>query len=110
MEVLLNNVAGYGFATVPLIIFFVWSIWGNWYTYDLGIMVMVLDLGLWMIDWPNALRHIIPSLNTHTSGWGWYFTCAEYVVLVMMIWRGTKIITNLFRRESTDDSERQLRN
>lgn len=103
MEVLLNNIASYGFATVPLIIFFVWTIWGNWYTYDLGIMVMVLDLGLWMIDWPNAIRHIVPNLNVHTSGWQWYFICAEYLVLVMMIWRGAKIITTLFRKESSDE-------
>jgi hypothetical protein len=110
MEVLLNNIASYGFATIPLIIFFVWTIWGNWYTYDLGIMVMVLDLGLWMIDWPNAAHHIFHTLNTSTSSWHWYFTCAEYLVLGMMTWRGTKIIVNLFRKEDIHDSERELRN
>ena len=109
MEVQLNDIAGYGFAIIPLIIFFLWTWKGNWYTYDLGIMMMVLDLGLWMVDWPNAARHIFHSLNTNTSSWHWYFTCAEYLVLGMMTWRGTKIIANLFRKENVDDGERQLR-
>jgi|HubBroStandDraft_5_1064220.scaffolds.fasta_scaffold87633_4 hypothetical protein len=103
MEVQLNNIAGYGFAVVPLIIFALWTWKGNWYTYDLGIMVMVGDLGLWLIDWPNSAHHIFHSLDVTTSGWRWYFTCAEYLVLVMMTWRGFKIIWNLFKGEEVRD-------
>lgn len=108
MENLLNDIAAYGFAIAPLALLFIWTIWGNWYTYDLGWMIMSLDIGLWMIAWPNTARHLFHTLNVTTSGWHWYFTCAQYIVLVMMIWRGFKIVKTLFKEDS-DDRERELR-
>ncbi len=104
---LLNTIAAYGFATVPLMIFVVWTIWGNWYTYDLGWMIMVLDLGLWMLDAPS-LAHRIIHLNVATEGWKWYYVFAEYLILAMMIWRGWLVIATLFRKGESDD-QRELR-
>lgn len=105
---LLNNIAAYGFAVVPMVIFFAWTWWGNWYTYDLGIMIMVLDLGLWMLDAPS-LAHRIIHLNPTTDGWRWYYVIAEYLILFSMSWRGWKIISNLFKKGGSDE-QRHLRN
>lgn len=95
----LLNAAGWGFFIIPLIIFFVWTWKGNWYTYDLGWMIMILDLGLWAVDLPSTLRHMDHHLNTATLGWEWYYAFAEYVVLAMMAWRGLKVLTTLFKKK-----------
>lgn len=101
----LNTIAGYGFFTVPLLICFFWTWWGNWYTYNLGWLIMILDLGLWMVDLPSTLHHIFHSLNTATFGWKWYFVIAEYIVLTAMTWRGFVMIKELYqkRKEVADD-------
>lgn len=109
----LSNIASYGFATIPLIIFVLWTWWGNWYTYDLGWMIMILDLGLWMLDWPSALRHIW-HINTTTLDWRWYFLFAEWIVLVAMTWRGYIVLREVYikrhRKEVVADVPESVRN
>jgi len=93
---------------VPLLIFVFWTWWGNWYTYDFGWMVMIMDLGLWMLDMPIELRRLY-HVRTATSGWQWYFLVAEWIVLLAMTWRGGKVTYTLFRgryrRERLDGTE-----
>lgn len=103
-----NLVAAYGFATVPLIIFVVWTIKGNWYTYNLGWFIMTLDMGLWMLDVPSIAHRII-HLNVATDAWRWYYVCAEYLILGAMTLRGWVILSNLFKKEVADGSQ-ELRN
>lgn len=91
----LSDIASYGFATVPLFICLFWTWWGNWYTYNIGWLIMILDLGLWLIDWPSVAHHIW-HLNTATDGWRIYYVCAEWVVLVAMSWRGYIILREVY--------------
>jgi hypothetical protein len=92
---LLSDIASYGFAIVPLVIFVLWTWFGNWWTYDLGRLIMTLDMGLWAVDWPSTARHIW-HLNTFTNGWKIYFVIAEWIVLVAMTWRGYIVLREVY--------------
>ena len=94
---LLNTIASYGFAVVPVLICVFWSWWGNWYTYSLGWFMMILDMGLWMLDMPSMAYHII-HFNVTTQGWRWYYVFAEYLVLVAMSWRGYIMLSELYKK------------
>jgi hypothetical protein len=95
---MLSNIASYGFATVPILIFVLWTWLGNWYTYSLGWMIMILDLGLWMLDMPSTAYHIV-HFNVTTEGWRWYYVCAEWIILVAMTWRGYVMIRELYLKK-----------
>lgn len=91
---LVSNAATYTLAVLPLVVFFTWTRMGNWYTYDVGWMMMTLDIGIWLIDIPAAVHHLV-HFNTATVGWKWYYACAAWVVISMMAWRGLKIYRTL---------------
>jgi hypothetical protein len=103
----IDNAAVYYLAVLPIVIFILWTWLGNWYTYSLGWMLMTLDMGLWSIDFPNAMRHLW-HINTGTNGWRWYFASATWLILVSMTWRGIEIIGRLIRdkRERREEARR----
>lgn len=100
----LSDIASYGFATVPLIIFVLWTWWGNWYTYDVGWMIMILDLGLWMVDWPSCAHHIW-HINVGTNDWRIYFVIAEWIVLAAMASRGYIVLREVFLKRKRKEVE-----
>jgi hypothetical protein len=80
----------YYLAVIPLLVFIMWTRFGNWYKYDVGWMLMSVDIGLWALDFPGAL-HKLFGIRTSAEGFQIYYTITTWAIALLITWRGAKI-------------------